>query len=146
MISRTNLVDSVLHFVSVNSRRVAPRRSRVRFLPSLPFISRHLFPRFSLPRGSLATSISSLSRRRIYLHGDSLATLLLSRAVHAGGASVSTVLLYLISNAAERICGLTDSVSLNTKEKKDSFVVVAIGFSKFGILFVKCVVDVAIGF
>ncbi|CAN6885079.1 unnamed protein product [Brassica oleracea] len=128
MISRTNLVDSVLHFVSVNSRRVAPRRSRVRSLPSLPFISRHLFHRFSLPRGSLATSISSLSRRRIYLHGDSLATLLLSR-----GGSVWT--------AHRREDPWSHRQCFTEYEGEE-----AIGFSKFGILFVKCVVDVAIGF
>ncbi|CAN6885077.1 unnamed protein product [Brassica oleracea] len=128
MISRTNLVDSVLHFVSVNSRRVAPRRSRVRSLPSLLFISRHLFHRFSLPRGSLATSISSLSRRRIYLHGDSLVTLLLSR-----GGSVWT--------AHRREDPWSHRQCFTEYEGEE-----AIGFSKFGILFVKCVVDVAIGF
>ncbi|WZZ53800.1 hypothetical protein YC2023_053907 [Brassica napus] len=97
MISRTNLVDSVLHFVSVNSRRVAPRRSRR--------ISRDV-DQFSVPS-------ADLSPRRFSRDFASL-----SRRFCLDGASVSTVLLCLISNAVQRICGLTDSVSLNTKEKK----------------------------
>ena len=67
----------------------------------------------------LSLSTADLSPRRFSRDVASLSPGLLSRRRFSlYGASVSMVLLSLISNAVQRICCLTDRVLLNTKVKK----------------------------